>query len=200
MTLTPLGLLHAEYAQLAHNNTSKLTSDQRRSSSYYLAELAVSSSQAATRTGTARVGMWIRSLLDLEEFIATEGRWPKENNRAPKSAFSSVERRLVAWVRRERQATATSARCSYQLARLQCVPGYATRPMDDRWDHRLNEYERFTLDRGRAPRLRSVDEVESSLAGWAAKQRLLFRKGRLPLQRINTLEALDFWAWGSRRQ
>jgi hypothetical protein len=197
MALNALELLHAEYAQLAQRNPATLNRDQRRSLSYYRAELAHDAASAVTEGGFERAAVWILNMFDLERFIDAEGRWPRENNRVPKSGISAAERRLASWVRRQRQAAAAGRLCSYQVARLRCVPGYAAQPIEDRWDAQFRAYQRFIADQRRAPRLRSSDRLERSLAGWAAKQRLQRRAGRLPVQRANALESLTLWAWGN---
>jgi len=46
-----------------------------------------------------RVGQWFVALAELETFIAKEGRWPRENNRATDATITLEERRSAMWVR-----------------------------------------------------------------------------------------------------
>lgn len=71
-------------------------------------------------------------------------------------------------------------------------------PLGDEWYQHLIDQQHDTDTHRRAPRLLSDDPTERSLAGFAAKQRLAYRRGRLAPRRIAMLERLDFWTWGSK--
>lgn len=195
----PLDQLRADFATLAHRQPTTLTQDQRRSVDFYWADLALLAHTEVPPHTPIRVGQWLRTLTELEDFIARELRWPRENNRLNRNAISQEERRLSAWVRTQRAATAEGLRCDYQLRRLGCVEGYQQHPLDYRWHQNLVDLNSFTSARRRAPQLRSDDPAERRLAGFAAKQRLAYRRGRLSPPQIAALERINFWTWGSRQ-
>lgn len=196
---TPLDRLHAEYAELDRQEPSRLTPDQRRSLVYYRHELELKRRTPSDSPAPVRVAKWFAGLIALENFVALERRWPRENNRADAEEFSDEERRLAIWVRTQRSAIDQGRRCEYQIRRLACVEGFRLRPLQDRWNHQLLEFHRFTDLHHRAPLLRSIDFIERSLAAWAAKQRFAYRNGTLPRRRIETLGHLDYWSWGPKR-
>ena len=102
------------------------------------------------------------------------------------------------WVRTQRTAADGGLRCDYQLRRLAYVPGFHLLPLGDEWYQHVIDQQHYTDTHRRAPRLLSDDPTERSLAGFAAKQRLAYRRGRLAPRRIAMLERLDFWTWGSK--
>lgn len=196
---TPLDRLRAEYAELDRQKRSRLTPDQRRSLIYYSHELELESGVPSDCPAPLRVAKWFAGLIALENFVALERRWPRENNRADAAEFSDEERRLATWVRTQRSAIDQGRRCEYQIRRLVCVEGFRLRPLQDRWNQQLLEFHRFTDTHHRAPLLRSTDFMERRLAAWAAKQRFAYRNGALARRRIETLERLSYWSWGPER-
>jgi hypothetical protein len=195
---TSLDDLHAEYAELELHHPDELSVDRRRSVQHYRTEIAILSGRPNPGDIPDRIANWVRNLLDLEAFIQREGRWPRENNRLYPDRLAHGERRLAAWVRAERRAAAALRRCEYQLRRLACVVGYRAHPLEDRWMAHLYRYRAFLITKHRVPSVRSPDAAERGLAAWAAKQRLLARRGALPDARKILLELLPIWTWGSR--
>ena len=197
-TPTALDQLHAEYAALALRAAAALTPDRRRSLLFYRCEQAMLAGTPFPPQMPARVIQWLQTLAELEAFIAGETRWPRENRRLDRAAITAEERHLATWVRTQRTAVDGGVRCDYQRRRLACVSGYHLHPLAEQWYRQVTEYQHFTDAHRRAPFLRSDDPTERRLAGFAAKQRLAFRRGRLSPRQIATLERLDFWSWGSQ--
>ena len=196
-TLNALDRLRADYAALAQRPPAALTPDHRRSLLFYRGELALLAHGALPPQTPARVVRWLQSLAELEAFIAREKRWPRENRRLDRAAITNEERRLATWVRTQRTAADGGLRCEYQLRRLTCIPGFLLHPLDDHWYEHVIDFQHFTDTHRRAPLLRSDDPTERRLAGFAAKQRFAYRRGRLSPRRIGMLERLEFWTWGS---
>lgn len=198
-TPSPLDHLHAHHAKLAERPPVVLTEDQRRSLVYYRSELAFTAPKPALPLSPVRVARWFLRLGELEAFVQSEGRWPRQYNRTS-IAPSTNETVLATWVRTQRLAADRGRRCDYQTRRLACIPGFHRHPLDDAWIRNVIEYRQFTEAHSRAPRLRSDDPAEKRAAAFAAKQRLAYRRGQLSRDRIATLEQLEFWSWGSRPQ
>jgi len=197
-TLNTLEQLHADYAAFAQRPPAALTPDRRRSLLFYQGELALLTHTPPPPQTPTRVIQWLQSVAELEAFIARENRWPRENRRLPTGAITVEERHLATWVRTQRTASNGGVRCDYQRRRLACVPGYHLHPLSEQWHRHVTEYQHFTDTWRRAPLLRGDDPTERRLAGFAAKQRLAYRRGRLSARQIATLERLDFWSWGSQ--
>lgn len=195
-TLNTLEQLHADYAAFAQRPLAALTADRRRSLLFYRSELALLAHSAPPPQTLARVVQWLLTLAELEAFIAREKRWPRENRRLDRAAITNEERRLAIWVRTQRTAADGGLRCDYQLRRLTSIPGFHLHPLDDQWSQHVIDHQHFTDTHQRAPLLRSDDLAERSLAAFGAKQRFVYRRGRLSPRRIEILESLDFWIWG----
>ena len=197
-TLNTLEQLHADYAAFAQRPPAALTPDRRRSLLFYQGELALLTHIPPPPQTPTRVVQWLQSVAKLEAFIERENRWPRENRRLPTGAITVEERHLATWVRTQRTAANGGVRCDYQLRRLACVPGYHLHPLSEQWHRHVTGYQHFTDIWRQAPLLRGDDPTERRLAGFAAKQRLAYRRGRLSPRQIATLERLDFWSWGSQ--
>lgn len=189
----PVRLLHAEYAELATRSRSTLSVDQRLSLVYYQLDLLTPS--ALEIRGNTRPVAWTRGLHRLDAFVETEGRMPRENNRA---RIPAAEREVDRWVKRQRVARRAGALVTYQQRRLLCVAGFRWDPLEDAWNERCRAYGAFFRSYRRVPAARSPDLFESRLGRWADKQRWYYWHGRLPAHRIRALEQLPAWTWGSR--
>ena len=193
---TPIDQLLAAYTELAQRPPKRLTPDRSRSLIFFTYEQTLAIGSGSTDLVPARVIQWTTALHALEAFVARNGRWPRENNRAERSSIAAEERRLATWVRSQRSAADLGRRCTYQLDRLACIPGYRDRPLEDRWDAQLLGYQGFLLQHNRAPVVSSVSNAEKRLAAWAAKQRFAYRNRRLTARRISLLGQLPLWTWG----
>ncbi|MGY4856866.1 helicase associated domain-containing protein [Cryobacterium sp. AP23] len=198
--------LHAEYAQLQCQPSSSLTQDQTRSLVFFSAEVAALDDQGVAdgiagveshEAVSNDVTSWIRQLFALERFVHREGRLPRENRRLPMGAISAEEKRCTYIVRAQRRAFMAGRLCSYQVRRLQCIPAFTFQPRADAWHAKYAAYATFTASHGEAPKLSSIDTSERALAGWAAKTRMAYRAGTLAPSRIEAMNALAIWAWGS---
>jgi hypothetical protein len=190
-----LDRLHNDYAALDLRPLAALTLDHRRSLVFYRGEHAMIAATAVPPEIPFQVINWLLTLVQLEAFLTRNHRWPRENRRLNQTEITSEERRLAAWIRTQR--TGEALRCDYQMRRLECLPGFHWHPLDDRWDEHVIEYQFFTETHRRAPLVSSNNPAERTLASFAAKARLAYRRGRLPAHRIATLERLDFWTWGT---
>ncbi|MBC7594439.1 MAG: helicase associated domain-containing protein [Kineosporiaceae bacterium] len=193
---TPIDQLLSAYTELAQRPPKRLTPDRTRSLMFFTYEQALASGSGLTDPVPVRVSQWTTALHALEAFVAQNGRWPRENNRAKGSSITPDERRLATWVRSQRSAADLGRRCTYQLDRLACIPGYHERPLEDRWNTQFLAYQRFVIQHHRAPVLSSTSNTEKRLAAWAAKQRIAYRNRRLAARRISLLGQLPLWTWG----
>ncbi|WP_166879103.1 helicase associated domain-containing protein [Salinibacterium sp. ZJ450] len=200
MQAEKLRLLYEEYTDLARRENARLEPGENRSLRIYLAEaqLRTLGVEAHYRPGK-RDTAWAKRVLELETFVGTQKRLPRENNRQP-GAVPPQEMMLVHWIRNQRKAYTEGRLCDYQVRRLECVPGFSWAPLTEAWEDRLAAYEQFITLNHRAPALRSTDPAESTLAAWAAKQRFARRNGRLNEERTNALSNLPFWTWGNRSE
>ena len=170
------------------------TADDARSARFAAVEVALRLGLAPAEENARIIG-WVQRALDLSDFTARHGRFPRENNRAPAGMISLRESSLHEWVRLQRRSTSCDNHCTYQTLRLELIPGFQWDPHGEAWENRLTEYRTFVADHRRAPRARSSDPLEKALAHWAAKQRSQHRLGRLSRTRASGLQSLPLWTW-----
>jgi hypothetical protein len=139
-----------------------------------------------------RVVRWLSKMLQLEQFVEREGRLPRENRRLARDKITEEERSLADWMRYQRRPASVQRHSEYQTLRLQHLPGFKWEPKEQHWDGVLQSFSRFVLQHGRAPRYRTDDRCEKSLAAWAAKQRYAMRAGKLSSARVEKLAGLSF--------
>jgi hypothetical protein len=186
--------LHAEYRSLANAQVRWPSDDLVQSLRYYEADVAFAT-EGIDLSPKGRVAVWVRNVYALEDFIETTGHFPQDNRRRPVTNFTPEHLRLISWVGTQRRATLSGLRCTYQLRRLDVVPGYAASSVDGRWNVMFERY-RAWIETAPAPRYRSPDAEERSLANWGAKQRVAYRRGTLDSSRVEKLEQLRIWGWG----
>ncbi|WP_166791461.1 helicase associated domain-containing protein [Cryobacterium sp. Hh38] len=191
-----LSTLHTEYARVRRLGPDGLSADQARSLSYFVRELQLRDAQPGEAQIPDAIIRWLQNVFALEDFIARLNRMPRENRRLPANSISDEEKTLTAFVRAQRRAFAGARLCTYQERRLAAIEGFSFHLRDDVWISRFREYRDFITENGRVPRLRSHEDKEHSLAAWAAKQRLAYRRGRLSRERMLDLSGSGFWTWG----
>ena len=190
--------LHAEYAELARAGKRSLSDDQARSIACYHAELKFIENPLSFAATTNKILKWARTVQDIERFVAANGRLPHQNNRLSPVDIDPEEWKLYERLRYlQGRGVSTGFLCQYQRRRHACIPGFRERPRRADWENRLQDYRLFTHVHRRAPRYRSVDKNERTLAAWAVKQRAAYRAGTLSQNRIHGLTQLEIWTWGS---
>jgi predicted helicase len=104
--------------------------------------------------------------------------------------------KLGVWVNNQRRRYKTGILYEERIEQLEKVPGWI-------WDAREAEFQKrfaclmeYFSEHGhyRVPRL-YIDETGNDLGNWCSQCRADFRKGRLPPERIEQLEAVPGWAW-----
>jgi len=192
-----LSTLHAEYAQLRRLGSDELTDDQARSLSYFVRELQLRDARPSDAAPVPDdITTWIQNVFALEDFVARVRRMPRENRRLQAGSISAEEKALTRFIRAQRRRFTEARLCTYQERRLAAIEGFSFHPNDDRWFEHFREYRKFTVENRRVPRYRSDVDGERALAAWAAKQRLAYRQGRLPRERVTALNRVAFWTWG----
>lgn len=181
---TALAALHAEYSDHATQSALTLTLDQRRGVAFYLADTddAVEVESFVRR--------WTDRVHDLDDFVDKHGRMPRADSTRPRPA--TAEQTLVDTLTYFRQVGAAGGYCSYQVRRLETVPGFAWNPRDAQWSSMLAAHQQFWVDHQRPPRRRATDPAEVTIGRWVAQQRAQHARGRLLPEREQQLRAARF--------
>lgn len=81
--------------------------------------------------------------------------------------------------------------CEYQVARLELLPQFSWAPVDDVFDRRIAQLRAHLTEYGSAPRLKSVDPSERSLARWLRHARDRDTQGHLSADASAALRAMS---------
>lgn len=193
--------LHAEYTNLAQAGKRSLSDDQIRSIAHFHAEVAVIENPLAFTGSTTKIVKWVQFVHEIERFITARGRLPHQNNRLGPDDIDPDEWELAERLHYRRGRGARAGRlCAYQRRRHACIPGFREHPREASWEIRLEDYRRFVGTYRRAPRYRSEDGFEKSLARWAVTQRTAYRAGTLSPHRQRALSKLTVWTWGKSKR
>lgn len=181
---TALAALHAEYSDHATQSALTLTLDQRRGVAFYLADTddAVEVESFVRR--------WTDRVHDLDDFVDKHGGMPRADSTRPRPA--TAEQTLVDTLTYFRQVGAAGGYCSYQVRRLEAVPGFAWNPRDAQWSSMLAAHQQFWVNHQRPPRRRATDPAEVTIGRWVAQQRAQHARGRLLPEREQQLRAARF--------
>ncbi|WP_143469818.1 MULTISPECIES: hypothetical protein [unclassified Leucobacter] len=114
---------------------------------------------------------WLRSCVAIYLYVCAHGLFPRDEH-------------SVTWVKNQRRG----ALCSYQVAALEQIPGWAWTPRRSSWDERVTELNLFRTNYEREPRIRSKWEHERALAYWLKRQRIADSEGRLTPNQSALLE------------
>jgi len=145
-------------------------------------------------TLSPKIRRWNLTVNAVEAFVAEHGEHPRRHRHTPKSALGIPEVRLHDWVRRQRRTCVELS--SYQVARLEQIPGFSWEPLEEAWDRNAAAYAAFVERHHRRPSIRAAaGTVEHRLGVWVNNQRAAERHGRLPYHRVRELSDLPLWIW-----
>jgi excisionase family DNA binding protein len=107
--------------------------------------------------------------------------------------------RLGVWVWEQRRAHKAGRLNPERTSKLTALPGWVWDATMPRWEQRYATLVDFVERTGNARVPHRHIEGEVHLGQWVQTQRKLRRRGRLPPERTDRLDALPGWSWGSRR-
>ena len=176
--------LQIEYDGLANQPARSLSVDERRGLEYFLADTVRQSSSSE------RINRWVGFVHELDLFVEHHGRMPVPASRSPRP--QDREQILIDRLSYQRRPAVRATHCSYQIRRLEGVPGFRWSPQHDRWMDRFLAHQAFWEENHRAPERRSPVRDEAALGRWAAEQRALYRATRLRPDRFNILRRAHY--------
>jgi hypothetical protein len=185
----------SKFGPLAQGPLRTLNDDERRAVAFLEAERRIRrhESQRDEDIKLTNVDRWVAGARRLEVLISRLGRFPRQNRRLPRAAISDEERTSANWVRYQRRWWGTL--CNYQRNWLESIPGFLLDPVGERADAQVENYTRVATRVGRAPKRTSDERDEVRAAQWQAKQKMLYREGKLPKHRVDELSKLPHWRW-----
>jgi hypothetical protein len=132
---------------------------------------------------------WEEGFSHLERYVAREG-----NARVPRKHREDGYA-LGGWVNKQRAAHRAGRLSGQRTARLEVQPGWVWNPREADWEDGFSRLERFAAREGDTRVLPRHREGGYALGRWVVDERVAYRAGRLPPERIARLESLPGWAW-----
>lgn len=184
-----------KFGPLAERPLGILNDDERRAVAFLEAERRIRGheSQCNEIVKLTNVDRWVAAARRLEVLFSRLGRFPRQNRRLPRPAISDEERTSANWVRYQRTWWGTL--CRYQKDWLESIPGFFLDPIGEQADAQVGNYTKVANRVGRAPKRTSDERDEVRAAQWQAKQKILYREGKLPKHRVDELSKLPYWRW-----
>ena len=128
----------------------------------------------------------------LERYVTEHG------EASPPIAFAVGENRLGVWVAKQRSHRNRGNLSEERQRRLEELPGWTWNPRDDLWEEGFARLQEYVAKSGTAlvPKDGAVNGFQ--VGAWVTTQRSAYKKGDLPAERIQRLEALPGWTWNTR--
>jgi len=140
----------------------------------------------------ARTANWEEAFEHLRHFVEREG-----HAHVPQGHVEG-NYRLGSWVTVQRAFRAKGQLASDRIARLDALPGWA-------WDARLVQWEegfeflsRFAASEGHSRPAAHYIEDDYPIGTWVARQRVVYKQGKLEDDRVARLQGLPGWSWDPR--
>ncbi|MER7797485.1 hypothetical protein [Microbacterium sp. NPDC096154] len=163
------------FAALLLRSPRTLTDDERTSLRFYLAYVADRGHQLRRET------RWLRQFEIARDALVRDQALPSAT---------------VAWLKNQRRADSL---CAFQVQMLEQLPGWRWCPRHGDWHARADALAEYMRLNRRAPRVRSHDAAERSLAIWLGRQLRAMRSGRLAREKADRLVAVLTAGYGAGR-
>lgn len=108
------------------------------------------------------------------------------------------DRQLGRWVASQRVLRTQGLLSAERVAALDRVPGWTWDVQDNQWQEGLARLRTYIAQNGHIPDQSFVTEDGFLLGRWIQSRRTQYSRGRLALDRVESLEALPGWSWSPR--
>ncbi|CKI51574.1 Helicase associated domain protein [Mycolicibacterium smegmatis] len=108
------------------------------------------------------------------------------------------DNRLAAWVTKQRSHRNSGKLSQERQLRLEELSGWTWNPRDDLWEEGFARLQDYVAQSGTALISKDATVNGFQVGAWVTTQRSAYKKGGLPAERIQRLEALPGWTWSTR--
>ena len=143
------------------------------------------------RTSIIKIGsldaVWTERYAEVSAYYETNKRFPTPNDQGSDGILGS-------WIGSQRAAKRKGKLSPERVSRLEALTSWSWDPSLDAWERNFAALCEFRERNGRRPYFTDVAE-EKQLANWEARQRVVWKQGKLPSERVGRLESLSDWSW-----
>ncbi len=135
---------------------------------------------------------WQQGLSLLLEFVDREG------HAQVSAQYRESDFALGRWVSKRRTEFRSGRLAADRASRLEKITGWTWNPHGDQWERAFSIFKEFVSREGHGRIPNGHQESGINLRIWVNSQRTEYRKGTLPSDRVQRLEAEPTWAWDAR--
>jgi hypothetical protein len=128
----------------------------------------------------------------LERYVAEHG------DACPPITFAVGSNRLGVWVAKQRSHRNKGKLPQERQERLEELPAWTWNPRDDLWEDGFARLQEYVSKSGTALVPKDLTFNGFQVGAWVSTQRSAYKKGELPAERKQRLEALAGWTWNTR--
>ena len=116
----------------------------------------------------------------------------EKNGREPtRETNGELEESLARWVEMQRRAYNKNILVQDRVAKLNAI-GFIWTPLLLSWENPFRDYISFKAKYKREPSNNATNKQERGIAIWASRQRVIYKKNKLPKDRIDRLNSIGF--------
>jgi hypothetical protein len=106
--------------------------------------------------------------------------------------------RLARWVAGQRANHKRGRLPKDRITQLESLAGWSWDPYEDQWNSAYQELTSFVKAHGHTLVPQSYRQNGIELGTWVSTQRIKYKRGRLPKDKVKRLESLKGWSWDPR--
>lgn len=131
-----------------------------------------------------------------EEYVLELQRFVSNHERLPVTTSKNLnEEKLARWCEKQRGLKRKGKLSEDKCKQLESVHFWKWDIFDKNFTESLEAVRNFQITHGRIPKQYSTDPQEKSLGGWCSRQRSNKKNGKLSLENILKLDAIQGWFW-----
>lgn len=128
----------------------------------------------------------------LERYVA------EHRHACPPITFTVGDNRLGVWVAKQRTHRNKGNLSQERQQQLEKLPGWKWNPRDDLWEEGFARLQDYVARSGTALVPKDCTINGFQVGTWVTTQRSAYKKGELPAERIQRLDAVPGWTWNTR--
>jgi hypothetical protein len=105
---------------------------------------------------------------------------------------------LASWVQGQRTNYKKGTLEQDRISQLESLSGWSWDPHGELWERTFDALNSYVIENGSATLAKSYVIGDIQLGDWVSTQRTKYKRGRLPKERIERLEALRGWTWSTK--
>ncbi|MGL5715781.1 MAG: helicase associated domain-containing protein [Paraclostridium sp.] len=137
---------------------------------------------------------WGRGYSELKKYIEQEGKLPST------TTVTYTGYALGSWISRQKSDYKKGKLELNKKKRLEAIPGWCWDTQEEKWERGYSELKKYVEQEGKLPLFDTIILSGYTLGTWTRRQRALYTKEKLELDKKKRLEAIPYWSWASHEE